>query len=276
MAEDIKIKLNQQNSIKYFYNTRRFLVWAVFLGVLAVGLTIFSLIPQVQSASGLYSDMLKEGKRLAQLKLKLAQLDDAANTAIMINADKINAVLPSKKPLLELLTGLNNIGGKSNVIFSNISLTPGKISTDSAEVETNVRKRSRTLVNRQYESLDLDVTVTGPISNVNQFLKQVEMMAPFTNVTAMTLNEKTGPSGIEGGVDSSYEAKVTITTYFFNRPLTATIDAAIPELSAAQQKTIDEIQDFTYTTVQAQDEIRGGGLENLFPNVSTIPGIEDL
>lgn len=276
MAENIKIKSNQQNNLKYFYNTRRFLVWAGFLSLLSIGLVVFSLVPQSQSALGLYGDMLKEGKRLVQLRLKLAQLDDAANTAIMINTDKINAVLPSKKPLLELLTGLNNIGGTSSVIFSDISLTPGKISTDSAEVETNIRQRSRTQVNRKYESLDLEVTVTGPISNVNQFLKEVEMLAPFTNVTALTLNEKTGPSGIEGGADSSYEAKVTITTYFFNRPLTATIDAAIPELSTAQQQTINDIQGFTYTTIQAQDEIRGGGLENLFPNVSTIPGIENL
>lgn len=272
---EIGPKLNQQNNLRYFYNTRRFLIWAGFLGILSAGLVIFSVLPQINSITGLYDDLLKENKRLAQLRVKVAQLDDASNSTIMLNADKINLTLPSRKPLIELLSGLNNIGNKTRVSFTDISLTPGKISTESAEAATSSRGRAANVASKKYEVLDLDVTVSGPIQNINQFLREVELLAPFTNVTAMTLNEKTNGNQV-GSSNQQFEAKVTITTYFFNRAITATIDSSLPELTPAQQTVINGIQNFTYTTIEEQLEIRGGGLENLFPNTGELPGIVDF
>lgn len=266
----------RQNNLRYLYNTRRFLIWSGFLGLLSVLLVALSVVPQVNSISELYSDLLKENKRLAQLRIKVAQLDDASNSTIMLNSEKINLTLPSKKPLIELLSGLNNIGNKTRVSFTDISLTPGKISTDSGEVAASSKKRETSTASKKYEVLDLDVTVTGPIQNINQFLKEAELLAPFTNVTAMTLNEKSGNTLAETGQVTLFEAKVTITTYFFNRAITATIDSSLPEITPAQLTVINGIQDFTFTAVEQQLEIKGGGLENLFPNVTTLPGIADI
>lgn len=276
MTNDVKVKLNQQNNIKYFYNTRRFLVWAGFLGLLSVGIIILSIVPQVSSTSNLYNEMLKENKRLAQLRVKVAQLDDAVNSTIFVNSDKINLTLPSRKPLLELLSGLNNIGNKTQVSFTDISLTPGKISTESAETAASAKKKEANTGAKKYEVLDLDVTVTGKIQNINQFLKEAELLAPFTNVTAMTLNERTTGGQTVSFADTLFEAKLTITTYFFNRAITASIDTSLPELTAAQQTVINGIQNFTYTTIETQNEIKGGGLENLFPNINSLPDAVDF
>jgi|GEM_PF-1606087 len=276
MTDAIKVKLNQQNNIKYFYNTRRFLVWTGFLSLLSVGIILLSIVPQVNSTTNLYNEMLKENKRLAQLRVKVAQLDDASNSTILVNSDKINSTLPSKKPLLELLSGINGIGNKTQVSFNDISLTPGEISTKSAESATTKKKKESNVAAKKYEVLDLDVTVTGKIQNINQFLKEVEILAPFTNVTAMTLNEKTSNNQDLSFSDTVFEAKLTITTYFFNRAITATIDSSLPELTAAQQSVINGIQNFTYTTLEAQNEIKGGRLENLFPNVDSLPNVENL
>lgn len=276
MTDTVKVKLNQQNNIKYFYNTRRFLVWTGFLGLLSVGIILLSIVPQINSTNKLYNEMLKENKRLAQLRVKVSQLDDASNSTILVNSDKINSTLPSKKPLLELLSGLNGIGNKTQVSFNDISLTPGEISTKSAESAATKKKKESNIAAKKYEVLDLDVTVTGKIQNINQFLKEVELLAPFTNVTAMALNEKTTNNQDLSFSDTVFEAKLTITTYFFNRAITATIDSSLPQLTAAQQSVINGIQNFTYTTVEAQSEIRGGGLENLFPNVDSLPNVENL
>lgn len=276
MTDSINLKLNQQNNIKYFYNTRRFLVWTGFLGLLSVGIILLSIVPQINSTTNLYNEMLKENKRLAQLRVKVAQLDDASNSTILVNSDKINSTLPSKKPLLELLSGLNAIGNKTQVSFNDISLTPGEISTKSAESATTKKKKESNVAAKKYEVLDLDVTVTGKIQNINQFLKEVELLAPFTNVTAMTLNEKTSSNQDLSFSETVFEAKLTITTYFFNRAITATIDSSLPELTAAQQGVINGIQNFTYSTLEAQNEIRGGGLENLFPSVDSLPNVENL
>ncbi|NCN87741.1 MAG: hypothetical protein GW941_02505 [Candidatus Pacebacteria bacterium] len=271
MAEAAKIKsLNQQNNLKYIYNTRRYLVWSGFFALLSLILIFLSIIPQISSISGLYSDLIKENKRLAQLKIKVAQLIDSNDSLIITNLDNINQALPSKKPLLELLTSLNTVGNQSRVRFNDISLSPGKISTESAETNQNGRTRSKSTANpTSYESLFLDVTVTGPLNSINQFLTEIEKIAPFTTITAMTLNEKSVDNTNINSQDAVFEAKLTISTYFFSKSVIVNIDAKIPELSVSQREIIDDLQEFTYTSVEEQFEIRGGGLENLFPNIES-------
>jgi Tfp pilus assembly protein PilO len=264
---------NQQNNFKYIYNTRKYLIWSGFFTLLATILIFVSLIPQFGSISKLYSNLIKENKRLAQLKLKVNQLTDSTNSLIVTNSEKVNQTLPSKKPLLELLTSLNNVGGSSKVSFNDISLTPGTISTESATQKTTARKKKSKNASptKKYETLHLDINVTGKISNINQFLIEIEKIAPFTTVTAMTLNERVGNKGNEESLEPTFEAKLTISTYFFTRSVSANIDAALPELTISQREIIDALQTFTYTTVEEQHQIKGGGLENLFPGVGAIP-----
>jgi hypothetical protein len=269
MSERAKIKpLNQQNNLKYIYNTRRYLVWSGFFGLLAIILIFASLVPQINSISELYSDLIKENKRVAQLRIKVAQLVNSNDSLIMTNADKINQTLPSKKPLLELLTALNGVGNKSKVRFDDISLTPGKISTDSAETKQSSRKKSKAASSTtKHETLHLDVTVTGGINNINLFLTEIEQIAPFTTITAMTLNEKSIDNATIDSGDAVFEAKLTISTYFFSKSISVNVDAKLPELTVSQREIIDNLQGFTYSTIEQQDEIKGGGLDNLFPNI---------
>lgn len=262
---------NQKNNIRYIYNTRKYLVWAGFLGLLTFVLFLTSLTPQINSISNLYNDLIKENKRLAQLKIKVAQLTDSANSLIVTNSDKVNQALPSKKPLLELLTTLNKVGNDTFVSFDDISLSPGKISTESAETTTTNKNKahSKSTPASKYETMELDVTVTGKINDVNKFLREIEEIAPFSTVTAMSLNEKTSNT-IEKPLESLFEAKITITTYFFTKDVVARIDTTLPELTVAQREIIDTLQNFTYITVDEQYQIEGGGLENLFPGIGSI------
>lgn len=265
--------LNQQNNLRYIYNTRRYLVWSGFFGLLTVLLIFVSIIPQINSISGLYSDLIKENKRLAQLRIKVAQLVDSNDSLIITNAEKVDKALPSTKPLLELMTALNQVGTNTNVRFNDISLTPGKISTDSADTKTSSRKTKATSGKESYESLNLDITVTGNINDINQFFTEIEKIAPFTTITAMTLNEKSADSQFADSSTAFFEAKLTITTYFFPKEISVNIDAKIPELTVSQREIIDNLQNFTYINVDEQFEIRGGGLENLFPGVDALPSI---
>lgn len=270
-----KIKpLNQQNNLRYIYNTRKFLVWAGFFGLLSVILIAVSIVPQINSVTELYGDLINENKRLAQLRIKVAQLVDSNDSLIIANADKVEQALPSQKPLLELMTALNDVGTNAKVRFNDISLTPGKISTESAETKTSSRKKSSSTNRNSYESLDLDITVTGDINNINTFFSDIEKIAPFTTITAMTLNEKSTDSQNVDSTNAIFEAKLTITTYFFPKEINVNIDARIPELSVSQREIIDNLQEFTYIDVEEQYEIRGGGLQNLFPGVGSLPSIQ--
>lgn len=265
---------NQQTNFRYIYNTRKYLIWSGVIGIITATLLFVSLIPQINSITSLYNDFLKENRRLTQLKLKVAQLTDSTNSLIVTNSDKVNQALPSKKPLLELLTALNTVGSQTKVSFNNISLNPGKISTESAEPKSTSRRnkdKKKAAVVNKYETLNVDVNVTGKIANINNFLREIEKIAPFTTVTGMALNERSSNNPNQGFSDAVFEAKLTISTYFFTRSVSANIDAALPEFTVAQRKIIDALQDFTYTTIEEQYQIKGGGLENLFPGIGSIP-----
>ena len=123
---------------------------------------------------------------------------------------------------------------------------------------------------QKYETLHLDLSVSGKIDNINDFLRQIENIAPFTTVTEMSLNEKTNTSVDDSFSKNTFEAKLTISTYFFTRNLNTNIDAALPELTVIQREIIDQLQNFTYTDIDEQYQIQGGGLENLFPGIGAI------
>jgi Tfp pilus assembly protein PilO len=273
MSDTKKLKTtSQQTNFRYIYNTRKYLVWSGIFGLITAVLLFASLIPQINSITSLYDDLLKENKRLTQLKLKVAQLTDSTNSLIVTNSDKVNQALPSKKPLLELLTALNAVGSQTKVSFDDISLTPGKISTESAEPKASSRrsKKKTTAVNK-YETLNVDINVTGKIGSINNFLREIEKIAPFTTVTGMALNERSSNDPNQSFTDAVFEAKLTVSTYFFTKSVSANIDAALPELTIAQRQIIDALQDFTYTSIEEQYQIKGGGLENLFPGIGSIP-----
>ncbi|MDH5533521.1 MAG: GspMb/PilO family protein [Candidatus Pacebacteria bacterium] len=274
MADTQKLKTtNQQTNFRYIYNTRKYLVWSGVIGLITVVLLFASLIPQINSITSLYDDLLKENKRLTQLKLKVAQLTDSTNSLIVTNSERVNNALPSKKPLLELLTALNAVGSQTKVSFDDISLTPGKISTESAEPKSSKRSKDKkkTTTSKKYETLSVDINVTGKIENINNFLREIENIAPFSTVTAMSLNERSSNNPNQEFTDAIFEAKLTVSTYFFTKSVAANIDAALPELTVAQREIIDALQGFTYTTLEEQYQIRGGGLENLFPGIGSIP-----
>lgn len=265
------IKLNKQNNLKYLYNTRKYLFWAGFLVLLMVVMIFSSLVPQFESITKNYNIMIKENRRLAQLRIKVAQLDQTSGSLVFTNAEKINQALPSKKPLLELLTGLSNVGNKARVSFTDIALSPGTISTESAQVAAPTTQRKGAAAPRSYDRLSLDVTVTGPISNINQFLADIENIAPFSTVTALSLNEASAERQVAGTQEAFFEAKLTVSTFFFTREVSAKIDAAIPEITPAQREVVDALQKFTYTSVEQQSVIKGGGLQNLFPGIGAVP-----
>lgn len=258
-------KKDQQKNIKYLYNTRRYLFFTGMVVGLFFLLILFSLIPQINSVRENYSDMIAANKRLAQLQLKANQLEQSENSLIINNVDRVNQVLPSRKPLLELLTGLNSVGSGARVEFTDIQLTPGNISTGSAELAP-----TRSTNRANYEVLNLTVRVTGGLDNINSFLERIENLAPFSTVTSLSLNERTNDELDESPIPL-FDADVTISTYFFTREISSNLSAALPQLSPAQEEVIGQLQNFTFTSVTEQNQIQGGGLENLFPGIESIP-----
>lgn len=256
---------------RYLFTTRRFATLAALLGVSGLLLVGLVVVPQIQSIFTLVTELQNANKDSLQLKQKVDQLANLPQSELLQASSTINNVLPSKKPLLELLSSYNQIAQDAGVQFSDVSLSPGRIATEAAQTGSAStaqagKKRTAAPTRRastEYDQLDLSLKVSGTLAEINSFLQKVEQIAPMTTVTSMSLTEKVVRTEDEAPADF-YEADFVTTSYFFTQPVSATVRSPIPTLSTEQKEVITEISLFLIPEVTEQTAITGGGLQDLF------------
>ena len=258
----MKLELEKIN-FKRLMDTRRFLLIFIFLCGLIFLIVFFAVIPQVNNIFGLQQKINQESDKLRQLQTKLSALEDAQTLQLVQNSEVINHAFPSYKPLLELMAGINFIARQSNASIADIKLSPGLISTQSAEAVITGSKKAKP-IETGYKSLSVNLKIVGDIDGVNQFLSGIERISPLSNVTRIALSEKRGDT-----LDTTtYEAELEIVTYYFTQTIKSTVDAALPSVGATEMELIKEISDYAIAEPIKQINIQGGGNVNLF-------GIED-
>lgn len=286
----------QKINYRYLVHTRRFALLGAGLVTFTLGVVGFLIVPQISTALDQYSQLQKQEDLISQLEVKSQQLLQLPQSQLFASSTQINSVMPSRKPLLELLSALNEVAGKAGVRYSDLSLSPGKVASEGAQLAvvrtgatnsagagttgtsgTSAGVTSRTS-NRPAQSsgvssgtsgseaLAVSLKATGTLANINIFLREIERVAPLTTVTKLSLIERTGT---RVDPDSAFEADLEIQTYFFTKSVSATLTSPIPQITINQQTIMNELASYLYPSVISQDMIRGGGLEDLF-------GIEQL
>jgi Tfp pilus assembly protein PilN len=255
--------MGQSINARYITHTRRYALFAVGLVVLAIFLILVIIVPQGQAALERYDELQTQQEQLDRLQVKVQQLQALPESDLFANSGRINQLLPSRKPLLELLTALNEVAGEAGVVYSDLSLSPGRVATAGADLTEKVpvtaasanQQRSSKGPATGVESLNIRLKISGDLENINQFLTQVESVAPMTTVTRLSLAER---AASRANPDSFFEADMEVETYFFNQIISASVAAPIPSLSVTQQVILNEITSYRYPDVQTRDVIQGG------------------
>jgi len=172
-------------------------------------------------------------------------------------AEAVNEVLPSHKPVLELLTSLNGAAAGSGVVVTDFVLSPGEIATDSTKVQVNTRKSKG-----KYDVLKLELNVTGPLKQVEEFMTLIERISPITSITDITLSRNNTIK--DGESEISAKADLSLSTYFFTQPINAAIEAPLPQIGTKEQEVFLTIKEFTPSNLIKQTEIQGGGQTDFF------------
>ncbi len=248
MAQPKKKKFNPI----ILWRTRQYLIMSIGLVALAIFILFFAAYPQVQAALELRSKTNRLRPQLENLEKKLAQLENVRFEPEFSQMDIINEALPSKKPLLELLTNLSAISAAHQVEISEFQLSPGEVATTAAELQRNTRQRG------DIDTLDVELTIQGSRDNVNQFLNSIEKISPFTTITQLTIN-----TAARQGAEAS-TARMATNTFFFTKPITTTVDSPLPVIADHEKTVLTELSSFTIPNLREQTEISGGGLEDLF------------
>lgn len=256
----MKLDLESINYRRLITN-RKYLLVMIVLSLFGLFLIGFSIMPQVGKILDIQSDITKQGKDLRKLQVKLQSLEDAQTLSLVSNAGLIDRALPSYKPLLELMAGVNQMALQSGVGIQDIRLTPGIISPEEEqETVAKVKKDSTDLGG--YKSLSVDLTVAGTMAQINSFLSQLERVSPLINVNKIALTEKRGMK--DDFLNSSFEAELKIVTYYFTKSVSAAVSDPLPEASNREMELIEEISKYYVADPNRQLNIQGGGSINLF------------
>lgn len=254
------MKLN----FKTLTTSRRYLSLAVIAGLVTAGIVIGVIIPQIQRILEIQALIAKERKVVAALERKALELEGLPSSTILTRSNRIDLALPSQKPLLQLLTSLNEVGAQTGVVFDEISLSPGAISTESATLKSAISSGRPAASTRArsgpYEELSVNIVVRGTLNQVNAFIRQTEQTTPVSTVTSLAL-QKIGNST---EVDPQFESEIIVTTYYFTQSISAAIEAELPKVTAQEEAVITQLDTFISPGVAKQDQIVGGGLVDLF------------
>lgn len=246
-------------NLRIFLTNRKSLGIAILLGLVSVGLVVFAIIPQFQETLSLNTELEREQPKLENLQRKLVELENIQFSPEFSQREIVEAALPSKKPLLELLTSLNTISVANNVSISEFSLNPGLIATTAAELQAASRQANAEGV----DTLQVEMTVMGSFQNVGAFLIDLEKISPFTTITQLALASRNqGDDFTEEARD--IQAKIITDSYFFTQSVSAAVEAPLPTLTQREQQVLEELTQFSTVDLPEQLEVSGGGLQDLF------------
>ncbi len=245
---------------------RRYLVWTVVSG-LVLTLTVFSgLIPQAQTLIDLRSELKTAQSQLESLQAKVNDLENIEARQAYQARDSVDQIMPSRKPLLELLAGLNAVASRDHISFTNFSLSPGEISSASADFLESARteKTRRTSAKRGsegYETMPIELEIEGEFNQVQEFLTNVERSAPLVTITSLALNiagdEMIAPT-------DKVKAELVLQSYFFTQSIAAALEKSLPVIGTAEERVIKEIESYYYPSTAVQERIISGGYEDIF------------
>ncbi|MBP7740728.1 hypothetical protein KA089_00925 [Candidatus Woesebacteria bacterium] len=257
----MKIKDKKPININMILTNRKQMVFSVAIGFAIVGILFFAIIPQFQQFLSLRAELEKETPKLTKLKQKLIELENIQFTPEFAQSSIVNSALPSKKPLLELLTSLNTIATSNSIQIENFDLNPGIIASDTAELQAYYARQQST--KDGVDTLEVSMNAIGTFDNVQSFLIDLEKISPFTTINTLKLNSRRRGDDFDEQ-EQDMQAILTTKSHFFTQSVSAAIEAPLPELSSKELDVLKELANFSSSDLPEQLKIQGGGLEDLF------------
>lgn len=186
----------------------------------------------------------KNKKILAQLIDKAEKLSSIDEVEMQKRVKSIEEVLPSEKPVMELINMLEQLSAEKDVIFSGIELRPGNI--EEKDVKT-----------KQRESLDISFIIEGKLANVSSFINDLEKTSPLMKIETMDLKF------IGEREEKNLKTTLTVKVFYQSAPETiSAIDQPLAMLTDEELETLKKISSYrSFPKIQPTAVV---GKEDLF------------
>lgn len=242
----------EEFNYRLIWNTRKELVLAVLCFVLAFVILFMLVLKQIEPVQDVFAELEKTNRELDKFQTKVDELTNLSTDVEFNKMTEIDSVLPSYKPLLELLNNLNSVALQSNTLIKNFSLSPGEIATDSTLVARTRRKQF-------YDELVLEFSVSGTLADVQNFINLIELVTPISTITNISLNQQMNADSL---IETT--ANLTLKTFYFTQPITVTLTEALPPIEDEDLIVLESIKKLIPNNLPTQEEIIKNDRGNLF------------
>ncbi len=237
---------------RLFWNTRKELVLAVLFFVLSALIIFIGIIQQISPIQASLSKLKEREAEETKFSEKAEQLKQLAADPNFKQSSNIDEVLPSHKPLLEILNNLNTVANSAEVTIKNFSLNPGEIASDTTKVKKNTAEQ-------RYDYLDLDFSVSGSLWKIQNFLSLIEQVTPISTITSISINRN-----IDEDKNAQAQADLILRTFYFTQPIKTTITSPLPAIAATDRQILNSVNELIPNSLKEQNEIITGDRGNLF------------
>ncbi len=249
-------------------STRRYLFGAIGMSVLSMIIFFMIIFPRIQGAQVHRQELQLQQQRLKDSTEKLTLLQNVDQTALFQERARIEALLPASKPLLPLIARMEKLSIDTNIIVTSFEVSPGELSTESAELKKQSTKAQETTSDTVL-NLPLNLTIYGSIENIYQFLEGIDTLIPIADITGVSL-ATTQVSEIQSessGVNPVYEAKLSLQAYYYLAKPKSSSQQPLPNVQL-RPDLLEKLQTFVIPEAQPSDalppEILNGGKLDLF------------
>lgn len=206
---------------------------AIFLGIIVFGPTLSNLQKVIRINK-------QQKTELSSLEKKLQILEGIDNNLITDRVKKMEAVFPSDKPIVQLLSSLAQLAAKHNLSFGGVSLSPGSLTDEKKE--------------DSLADLTFGFEVGGELNSILKFLQELERVAPLMKIDKVGLTIKTLPI---------IAAKINVSAFYQPAPKSlGTISQPVKLLSRSEEAILSQL--FNFTQFQAVLPSVQTGKTNLF------------
>jgi Tfp pilus assembly protein PilO len=244
-------------NLSLIMSTRKNLVKAIAFGFTSIILLVLTY-TQVTTIFETRKKMEVTQKKVDQLQSKTDELESLKLTPEYAQASKMSDVLPSHKPLLELLNNLNSVANETNVSITEFKINPGEIIAEGEEEKKVSVKNKKT---KDYDQLNLELSVVGGLDQVKEFMSLIERVSPITTINSLTIDRKT--TNIKDNQQQT-RADLSLSTYYYTKSITSTLSAKLPTITQEEKEIFQAILDFTPPEIETQNQIIGGNNTDLF------------
>ncbi|HUS59766.1 MAG TPA: hypothetical protein VMX76_00050 [Nevskiaceae bacterium] len=224
------------------------LLWPgiIFLVVAIIGLAFLK--PKITGIFQLRKQIAKDKNTLAQLTQKINALEGLDEKELEIKIEKVLKALPSEKNIAGLLYTLKILSQETEVGLKDIQVSPGELSTRSAQPETKSESG--------LPLLSFSLIVEGESEKARNFFDRIETIMPLMKIRGI---------GMAQSDEGVVEANLELATFFLLLPKElGVIENPLALITLQEEKAYQELTRFKAAEKVEEWLLIPSGKENPF------------